>query len=139
MTERGWRAQLVGPFRIRRLVLARRDRDLEDGVAEAAITRPVESGSEAQLEDGAGTRLGDREVSRNRAGHRQVALAAKLERLQLELDFVAILLPGAELDLSQIEAPHHLQGSAASRSRSGRRRARSRRPRRRSSTQSPRP
>jgi hypothetical protein len=46
-------------------------------------------------------------------GHGEIALAAELEGLQLELDLVAILLPRAELDLSQIEAPHGAQGTAA--------------------------
>src|SRR5262249_59748985 len=110
--------QLVRAVWIRRLVLARRDRQLEDGVAEAAVARPVEAGGEAELEDGAGARLGECELSRNRAGHRQVALAAKLERLQLQLDLVAVLLPPAELQLSQVEALHRFQGSAASPSRS---------------------
>src|SRR5262249_22646879 len=120
VVDEGRRPQLVRPVRIRRLVLARRDRQLEDRVAEAAVTRPVQAGGEAELEDGAGARLGERELSRNRAGHRQVALAAKLERLQLQLDLVAVLLPRAELQLSQIEALHAIQGSAASPSRSGR-------------------
>ena len=107
------RPQLVGAVGIRRLVLARSDRDVEDGIVEAAVAGPVQAGREAQLEDGAGARPGDRELSRDPVGHRQVPLAAKLERLLLELDLVAILLPRAELDLSQIEAPHRFQGSAA--------------------------
>ena len=49
---------------------------------------------------------------RQRARHGEIALAAELERLELELDLLAMLLPGAELDLSQIEAPHGAQGTA---------------------------
>ena len=48
----------------------------------------------------------------NVLGHREIALAAELERLELQLDLLAMLLPRAELDLSQIEAPHGAQGTA---------------------------
>jgi hypothetical protein len=102
------RAQLVRIVRVRRLVLASRERQLEDRVIEAAVAGAVEASGEAELEDGAGGGAGDGEVSRNRAGNRQVALAAQLEGLQLELDFVAKLLPRAELQRSQIEALHPL-------------------------------
>src|SRR5436190_6565586 len=116
-----WRSKLLRAVGVRRLILASRDRELEDGVVEAAVARPVQTGGESELEEGAGCGSGDLELSRNRAGHRQVALAAQLEGLELELDLVAVLLPRAEFQLSQIEALHRFQGSAASLSRSARR------------------
>ena len=48
---------------------------------------------EAELEDRARTGLLDHELGRHLVGHRKIALAAELERLQLELDLVAVLLP----------------------------------------------
>jgi len=94
------RAKLIRPVGIGRLVLTPNDRDLEDRIFQTAVARPVQTGRETEVEDGAGGRPGDRELSRDPVGHRQVALAAKLERLQLELDLVAKLLPRAELGLS---------------------------------------
>ena len=58
------RLQLVGALGVGRLVLARGDRQLEHRVAEAAVARAVQPPCELQLEDGAGARLGDRELGR---------------------------------------------------------------------------
>src|SRR6266511_2403159 len=100
------RPQLLRVSGVRRLVLARVDRQLEDGVFEAAEARTVQARGEPELEDGAGRRLRDHEFRRHLLRHRKVALATELERLELELDLVAVILAGPELDAPETEAPH---------------------------------
>src|SRR5262249_21257248 len=56
--------QLLGGARARRLVLARADRELEDGVGEASIAGPVEASCERELEDG--SRAGPRQMELGR-------------------------------------------------------------------------
>jgi hypothetical protein len=100
------RAQLVASLRIRRLVLARVDRELDDGVGKAAVARAVQPRAEPQLEHGAGARARDDELRRNGVRDRQVTLTAVLERAQLELDLVAELLARPEADAAQVERLH---------------------------------
>ena len=85
------RAQLLVVAGLVRLVLARRDGHVEHGVLEAAEARAVQPRVEAQLEDGPGRGARDRQLGRHRARHRQVALAAELERLELDLLLAAVL------------------------------------------------
>src|SRR6185503_15498946 len=96
------RPQLLVVARARRLVLARRDGHLEHGVLEAAEARAMQSRVEAQLEDRARRGARDRQLRRHRARHRQVALPAELERLELDLLLVAMLVAGAEPELSEV-------------------------------------
>ena len=64
-------AELVRPFGwISGLVLARRDRHLEHGIAEAPVARTMKTCVEAELEDRARTRLLDHELGRHLVGHR---------------------------------------------------------------------
>src|SRR2546430_1123197 len=109
--------QLLGVAGTRRLVLARGDRQVEHGVVEAPVAGPVEPDPEPQLEQGARARAADHELGRHLLGHREIALAAELEGLELELDLVAILLAGAELDRPKIEHLHSGHGSSRRRRR----------------------
>jgi len=72
----------------------------------------VEARVEAELEDGSRRRPRNNELGRDVFGDGEVALAAVLERRQLELDLVAVLLTGPELDRTQVERLHVEQGSA---------------------------
>ena len=72
----------------------------------------MQAAEEAEVEDDARARPRDRELGRDRFRNRQIAFAAEFEGLQIELDLLAMLLPRAELYLSQIEAPHEPQGTA---------------------------
>ena len=71
--------------RVRRLVLARRDGDVDHGVLEAAVARPVHAGTEREPEHRSGARAGDRQVCGDGARDSQVALPAELERAQLDV------------------------------------------------------
>ena len=99
------RAQLV-VVGLGGLVLAGVDRHLEDGVAEAAVARPVEARREVEGEDRARDRLRDGELRRHLVGDGEIALAAELECGQLDVECLAMLLPGVELGLPEIEARH---------------------------------
>src|SRR5919201_3935302 len=99
-------AELFGLARTRRLVLPPREIELEQGIGEAAETRPVETRVEAELEHRAGARTRDRNLRRDRVRHRDVALAAELERLERELSLVVEPVPRPELERSQIEDGH---------------------------------
>ena len=91
------RPQLVAAFGIRRLVLARVDVEVDDGVRETAVARPVQPRVEMELEDRAGGRASDDELRRNGVRNGQIALAAVFEGAELELDLVAKLLARPEL------------------------------------------
>src|SRR4029077_2076008 len=106
-------AQLV-IVRLRRLVLARPDRYVEDSILEAAKTRPVQANVKAELEDRAGRSPVDRQLRWDRVGHRQVALAPECERLDDDLDLVAKLLARPQLHLSEAEDGHTLRVPAGS-------------------------
>jgi hypothetical protein len=106
------RRELLGVAGARRLVLARRDRQVEHRVVEAAIARPVEPDPEPELEESAGARAADRKLGRHLLGDGQVALAAELERLELELDLVAVFLAGTQFERPQVERLHAGQGSS---------------------------
>ena len=93
------------------LVLARVHRHLEDGVAEAAVARPVQARREGEREDRARRRPRQLEGRRHLLRHRQVALAAVLQRRQLHLELVAQLLARTQLHLTQVEARHSDEGS----------------------------
>src|SRR5262249_48165092 len=99
------RRQLV-VLRVGGLVLTRVDGHLEHRVAEAAVAGAVQARREVEREDGARDRLRDRELRGNVLRDREIALAAELERRQLDLERLAMLLAGAELRLAQIEARH---------------------------------
>src|SRR5581483_9274356 len=98
-------------LRVLVLVLARPDRHLEHGVAHAPVARADEAGGEAEGEDRPGVRARDLERGRHPLGHRHVPLAAELERRQLDLELVAVLLARTELHLTQAEARHAVHGS----------------------------
>src|SRR5262249_8631664 len=106
------RLQLLRLARARRLVLAGVDREIEHGVVEAPETGAVEPRRETQLEDGARARLGDRALRRHLLRDGDVALARELERLEFELDLVAVLLPRPELDRPEVEAPYGVRVAA---------------------------
>ena len=91
------RPQLVG-VGVCRLILTGRDRQLEHGVFEAAVAGAVEPVPEAKLEDGPRARTRDRQLRLHGLGHRQIALPAELQRLELNLSLVGELLAGAELE-----------------------------------------
>ena len=73
----------------------------------------MEPRGEAQLEDRSGAGARDRELGREAIGRRQVPLAAELERLELDLDLVAVLLAGPQPHRAQAEALHTGQGTEA--------------------------
>jgi hypothetical protein len=58
----------------------------------------VEPVVEAKLEDRPCACTRDRQLSLHGLGHGQIALAAELERLELNLSLVGELLAGAELE-----------------------------------------
>ncbi len=62
---------------------------------------------EVEREHRARDRLRDGQPGRRLVGNREVALAAELERGQLDLERLAMLLPGVELGLPEIEARHN--------------------------------
>src|SRR5262249_61358222 len=93
-------------LRILGLVLAHADLQLEHGVAEAAVARPEEARGEGEGEDRPGVRTRDLELGRHLLRHRQVPLAAVVERRQLDLELVAVLLARTELHLTKAEARH---------------------------------
>src|SRR5205814_8921577 len=102
------RAQPLRLARARRRVLARGDRELERGVVEATEAGTVEPRCETQLEEHARARLRDHELRGHPLRNGDVALARELERFQLELDLVAVLLPRTEFDRSEAEAPYEV-------------------------------
>src|SRR5437764_5309075 len=120
------RSELLRAARVRRLVLVRIDRKLERRVAEATEAGAVEPPRELKLEDQARARTRDLEPGGDALRHGEVTLAGELERLQFELDLVAILLPRPELDRSEVEAPYGVSvaGRARTRAPAGRGRAR---------------
>ena len=100
------RPQLVTSFGIRRLVLPGVDVEIDDGVRETAVARPVQARVEMELEDRAGARARDDELGRNGVRDGQIALTAIFESTQLELDLVAKLLARAEPGATQVERLH---------------------------------
>ena len=88
------------------VVLAGVDVDVDDGVREAAHARPVQPHVEGEPEVEPGGRLRDRQGRLDLVRHGQVALAAELERLELDLDRVAVLVPGAEAQPAERVAGH---------------------------------
>ena len=60
----------------------------------------------ASLKQRAGERPRDVESGRNELGHRKVALASELEGGQLDLERLAMLVPGPELQPAKVEARH---------------------------------
>src|SRR5581483_5700973 len=99
------RRQLLA-LRRGRLVLACRDANVEGGVAEAAVAGAVQSRLEREREHGARRRTRDRELRLDPRRHRQVALPAEFERLQLDLERFTVLLAWTELQPAQVEARH---------------------------------
>ena len=77
-----------------------------DRVLEAAHARAVQPHVEREPEIEPGRRLGNGQVALDLVRHRQVALAAELERLELDRDGVALLLPGAKAEASERVAGH---------------------------------
>src|SRR5438105_14443795 len=98
------RPQLLGLARVRGLVLAPYDRELEHSILQTPVARPVEANPERQLEARSRGRPADRELRGHLLGHGQVALAAQLEGLELELDLVAVLLSRPQLERPEAEA-----------------------------------
>ena len=72
----------------------------------------MEPRGEAQIEHGPGRCLGHGQLGGHPLGNRQVPLAAELERLELDLDAIPELLPGAEPEPTEAEARHAAQRSA---------------------------
>ena len=80
--------------------------DVDDRVREAAHARAVQAHVEREPEVEPGRRLHDRQLALDLVRHRQVALAAELERLELDRDRVAVLLARAEPEAAEREAGH---------------------------------
>ena len=94
-------AQLLVGARVRGVVLAPVDRDRHHGVLEAAHARSVQTRPELEPEDVAARRAVDRQRGRSLGRDREIALAAELERLELDEHLVAVLLTGAKPELAQ--------------------------------------
>src|SRR6266540_1815794 len=86
------RPKLVRALRIGRLVLAGGDRDLEHCVVETAVAGTVHPTGKSELEDRPGAGLRDHQLGRDLFRDGDVALTAQLDRIELELDLVAIIL-----------------------------------------------
>jgi len=71
----------------------------------------MQAGLEGEAEDEAGGGARDDELRRHLLRHRDVALAAQRDRLQLELDLVTLHLAGPELEPAQVEVGHVTQRS----------------------------
>ncbi len=99
-------AELVGRARVGGVVLAGVDVDVDDRIGEAAHARAVQPHVEREPEVEPGRRLRDRQRGLDLVRHRQVALAAELERLELDRDRVALLVPRAEAQPAQRVAGH---------------------------------
>ena len=84
--------KLLVALRSRRVVLPPVDADVKRGVCEAAHARAMQPHREAKLEEQAGRRLRDRELGLDRLRDGEIALPAELERLELDLDCVALHL-----------------------------------------------
>src|SRR6185312_11936309 len=97
--------QLVG-VGARGLVLAQAQRLLDDGVAEAANAGAVQSHREAQLEHPAGRGTRDRELGRNCLRDGDVPLAAEHDRRDRHVDRLAVLLPGPDSNIAEVEHRH---------------------------------
>jgi hypothetical protein len=82
------------------------DRQVDHCVLEAAHAWTVKPGVEAQLERRPARTAADHEFGRHRLRHREVALAAEVERRELDVLLVAVLLARAELGLSEVEKRH---------------------------------
>src|SRR5215210_275422 len=108
------RPQLVRTAGARRLILARRDLLLDDGLLQATKTGTVEPPDEAQLEDGAGARAGDGDLRRDLVGNREVALPGEPNRLELDLLLAPMLLARPKLDRAQVEDGHPARLAGAS-------------------------
>src|SRR5579862_7123141 len=100
---------------VRRLVLARADRQLEHGVGEAAEAGAVQLYPEGELEHAAGRRLRHRQLGGHEGGHGQVLLAAEHERGELHLDLVAELLAIAQPGVAEVERRHAVTVARGSR------------------------
>lgn len=80
------------------VILAPVDRNLGDGVLETAHAWSVEACAEAEPEDVAAGGTTDRELSRHLGWDREIPLTAELERLELDLDLVAMLITRAQAE-----------------------------------------
>ena len=78
------------------VVLPGVDGQVDDGVLEAAHARPVQPYREPQAQHEAARRLRDDQLGGHLLRHGQVALAAEVERLELDRDRLAVLLAGAQ-------------------------------------------
>ena len=76
------------------------------GTPAALDARAVQPHVEAEPEHEAARRLGDRELGRHLLRHGQIALAAELERLELDRERLAVLLTGAETQPAERKAGH---------------------------------
>jgi hypothetical protein len=78
--------------------------EIHHSVREAPHARPVQSCVELEPEVEPRRRLRDRELGLDFLRYREIALAAELERLQLDLDRVAMLLPRPEAEAAERKA-----------------------------------
>ena len=92
--------ELLVPGILAGVILAPVDDYLGDSVLETAHARPVESRPKAEPEDVAAGRTTDRELGRDLSWNREIPLTAELERLELDLDLVAMLLARAKPELA---------------------------------------
>ena len=98
--------QLRCVSRLVRVVLARVDGEVDDGIREAAHARAVQPCGEREPEIEPCRRLGDRQLGLDLVRNGQVAQAAELERLELDRDRVAMLLARPEPEAAEREAGH---------------------------------
>jgi hypothetical protein len=76
------------------VVLAGVDLDVHDRIGQAAHARAVQPRVEREPEVEPGGRLGDRQRGLHLVRDGQIALAAELERLELDRDRIDLLVPG---------------------------------------------
>ncbi len=107
------RPELLVAVRARRLVLAVLHADVQPRVGETADARADEAHVELELEQEARGHTSQRQRSLGRLRDRDVALAAELERLEVDLLDVPELLPGLLPDRADVERGHHVQRSEA--------------------------
>jgi hypothetical protein len=101
---------LVGTI-VGRVIFAPVDRDRDDCVLETPHARPVQARLETEPKDVATRRSVDRELGWSLGRNREVALATKLERLELHEDFVSVLLTRTEPKLAEGIRRHGVQGN----------------------------
>ena len=101
-------AEIVGRVFGRRVILASVDRNVHDGVLQAAHAGPVQARPELEAEHIAARRPLGLERSLRLGRHRKVPLATKVERLERDRDGFAMLLSEAEPQTAEGIGRHRL-------------------------------